>query len=81
MTPEPIWYLQFLGGFEARCGSLRVNRLRTAKTTALLAYLAVHPPHRFTREMLADLFWGDMEPTRDASGVLRGARLGTALSR
>lgn len=64
MTPEPIWYLQFLGGFEARCGSLRVNRLRTAKTTALLAYLAVHPPHRFTREMLADLFWGDMEPTR-----------------
>ncbi|MFN4033847.1 MAG: BTAD domain-containing putative transcriptional regulator [Fimbriimonadales bacterium] len=41
-----------------------MNRLRTAKTTALLAYLAVHPPHRFTRETLADLFGSDMEYTR-----------------
>lgn len=64
MFSEPVWYLQFFGGFEARCGTLRINRLRTAKTTALLAYLAVHPPHRFARDVLAELFWGDMEQER-----------------
>ncbi len=58
------WYFQLFGGFEARCGTLRINRLRTVKTTSLLGYLITHPPHRFTREVLAELFWGDMEPER-----------------
>jgi len=58
------WYFQLFGGFEARRGALRINRFRTAKTTSLLSYLITHPPHRFAREVLADLFWSDMEPER-----------------
>ncbi len=69
MAHEPIWYLQFFGGFEARCGAFRINRLRTAKTTALLAYLAAHPPHWFSRDVLADLFWGDMEIERSRNNL------------
>ncbi|MCX7925320.1 MAG: tetratricopeptide repeat protein, partial [Fimbriimonadales bacterium] len=61
---ESRWYFQFFGGFEARCGTLRINRLRTAKTTALLAYMATHPPHRFARDRLAELFWSDLEIER-----------------
>ncbi|MCX7688982.1 MAG: winged helix-turn-helix domain-containing protein [Fimbriimonadales bacterium] len=61
---ESKWYFQLFGGFEARCGTLRVTRLRTAKTASLLSYLVVHPPHRFAREVLADLLWGDMPIAR-----------------
>lgn len=38
--------------------------MRTAKTASLLAYLIVHPPHRFARESLADRFWGELPPER-----------------
>ncbi|MCS7301675.1 MAG: winged helix-turn-helix domain-containing protein, partial [Fimbriimonadales bacterium] len=61
---RPKWYFQLFGGFEARFGSLRVTRLRTAKTTSLLGYLITRPPHRFAREVLADLLWGDLPPER-----------------
>lgn len=61
---EPKWYFQLFGGFEARCGTLRITRLRTAKTASLLGYLIAHPPHRFARDMLADLMWGDMPIAR-----------------
>ncbi|MEJ5384138.1 MAG: BTAD domain-containing putative transcriptional regulator [Fimbriimonadales bacterium] len=64
MRTEPRWYFQLFGGFEARCGSVWVHRLRTAKTTALLGYMASHPPHRFMRSALCELFWEDMEPER-----------------
>lgn len=64
MALESRWYFQLFGGFEARCGTRRVNRLRTAKTVSLLGYLITHPPHRFPREALAELFWQDMEPGR-----------------
>ncbi|MEN3000628.1 MAG: AAA family ATPase [Armatimonadota bacterium] len=58
------WYFRLLGGFEARCGTQVITRMRTAKTVSLLAYLVAHPPHRFAREKLADLFWGEREPER-----------------
>jgi predicted ATPase/DNA-binding SARP family transcriptional activator/predicted Zn-dependent protease len=64
LSPESRWYFQLFGGFEARWGSLRINRFRTAKTASLLGYLVAHPPHRFAREALAELFWGDMESER-----------------
>lgn len=64
MRMEPRWYFQLFGGFEARCGSACVHRLRTAKTTALLGYIASHPPHRFARNALCELFWENMEPER-----------------
>lgn len=58
------WYFRLFGGFEARCGMQVVARMRTAKTASLLAYLVVHPPHRFAREALADRFWGELPPER-----------------
>jgi predicted ATPase/DNA-binding SARP family transcriptional activator len=64
MNPEPRWYFQLFGGFEARCGTVCVHRLRTAKTTALMGYLVAHPPHRFARESLCARFWDDREPER-----------------
>lgn len=64
LSSESRWYFQLFGGFEARWGALRINRFRTAKTASLLGYLITHPPHRFAREALAELFWGDMEPER-----------------
>jgi predicted ATPase/DNA-binding SARP family transcriptional activator len=64
MNTEPRWYFQLFGGFEARCGTVCVHRLRTAKTTALMGYLVAHPPHRFTRESLCARFWDDKEPER-----------------
>ena len=56
MNPEPRWYFQLFGGFEARCGAVCVHRLRTAKTTALMGYLVAHPPHRFSRSALCEQF-------------------------
>lgn len=64
MNTEPRWYFQLFGGFEARCGTVCVHRLRTAKTTALMGYLVAHPPHRFARESLCARFWDDKEPER-----------------
>lgn len=61
---EPRWYFRLLGGFEARCGTQVILRMRTAKTASLLAYLVVHPPHRFAREILAGRFWGELPPDR-----------------
>lgn len=61
---EPRWYFRLLGGFEARCGTQVIQRARTAKTASLLAYLVVHPPHRFAREMLANRFWSELPPER-----------------
>lgn len=58
------WYFRLLGGFEARCGTQVITRVRTAKTASLLAYLVAQPPHRFARETLADLLWGEREPER-----------------
>jgi DNA-binding SARP family transcriptional activator len=64
VDPEPRWYFQLFGGFEAHCGTVCVHRLRTAKTTALMGYLVAHPPHRFPREALCERFWDDREPER-----------------
>ncbi|MCX7925946.1 MAG: winged helix-turn-helix domain-containing protein [Fimbriimonadales bacterium] len=43
---------------------MTIRRFRTTKTGLLVAYLALTPPHRFPREFLADLLWGDDEPER-----------------
>jgi predicted ATPase/DNA-binding SARP family transcriptional activator len=55
------WRIELLGGLRAVRGPRVVNRFRTQKTAALLAYLAlyrrVHP-----REALVDLFWPDAGP-------------------
>ena len=48
-----------LGGFEARLASGEALRLKGRKTRALLAYLALRPDHRCSRDELVGLLWGD----------------------
>jgi len=50
--------LTLLGDFRA-CLGPAVLRLRTRKTQALLAYLAVSPGQSHSRDKLATLLWGD----------------------
>jgi predicted ATPase/DNA-binding SARP family transcriptional activator len=54
----PRWVLSCLGSLEIKCDDEYLTGL-TAKTQALIAYLAIeaHQPHR--REALAGLFWGE----------------------
>jgi DNA-binding SARP family transcriptional activator len=51
--------LTLLGDFQARSGSGAPLRLRTRKTQALLAYLALSPGQPHSRDKLAALLWGD----------------------
>ncbi len=57
-----IWQLQFLGGLRAQGGGRTIERFRTQKTGALLAYLALHPHQTHSRDVLIELFWPDSEP-------------------
>ncbi|MCS6918730.1 MAG: winged helix-turn-helix domain-containing protein, partial [Fimbriimonadales bacterium] len=56
------WYIRLFGQLELERGELRLHRFRTAKTGLLVAYLALTPPHRFPRTVLADLLWGEDSP-------------------
>jgi DNA-binding SARP family transcriptional activator len=51
--------LTLLGDFQARFGAGPPLRLRTRKTQALLAYLALSPGQPHSRDKLAALLWGD----------------------
>lgn len=50
-----------LGCFELTLGSGGARVLPTRKAEALLAYLAVKPGRRYSRDMLTTLLWGDRE--------------------
>ncbi|MCS6919572.1 MAG: hypothetical protein NZM28_07365 [Fimbriimonadales bacterium] len=58
------WYIRLFGTFALERSGVCVSHFRTAKTGLLMAYLALTPPHRFARELLADLLWGESEPER-----------------
>jgi DNA-binding SARP family transcriptional activator len=49
--------IQMLGGLAVKRGELTVERFRTRKTGALLAYLAYHPRRSHPRELLIEMFW------------------------
>ena len=51
--------IDLLGGFTARARG-RVIRLQRRKAQALLAYLALRPGHRLSRETLTALLWADV---------------------
>src|SRR5262245_32870728 len=57
--------LRLLGDFQAELG--RPVRLRTRKTQALLAYLALPPGHSHSRDKLATLLWGDLSQSQARS--------------
>jgi predicted ATPase/DNA-binding SARP family transcriptional activator len=54
---EEPWRITLCGSLTARRGARVLSRFRTQKTGLLLAYLALHPEHRYGREELAELFW------------------------
>jgi DNA-binding SARP family transcriptional activator/tetratricopeptide (TPR) repeat protein len=51
--------LRLLGTFEARLNGVPLERFRSAKVRALLAYLAVEADRTHLREALATLLWGE----------------------
>ena len=52
-------HISLFGEFEARLGSGEVLALKGRKTQALVAYLALAPGERRTRDELIALLWGD----------------------
>src|SRR5437588_3479130 len=72
MPPEPLWRIDLLGGLRALGRDHSVTRLRTQKTGALLAYLALFREGTHPREQLAELFWPDSAPAA-GRGRLREA--------
>src|SRR5262249_21828473 len=63
MPLETIWQIELLGGLQATAGERVVNRFRTRKTAALLAYLAFHP-RSHPREELIERHWPECDPLR-----------------
>jgi predicted ATPase/DNA-binding SARP family transcriptional activator len=51
-----------LGGWRVQQDGVALERFRTRKTAALLAYLAYHPHRTHQREALAELLWPETTP-------------------
>lgn len=71
--------VELLGGLRVRqkAGAAPVTQFRTRKTALLLAYLALQPTRRHSRDELIELFWPDLtlEAARDnLSGSLSSLR-------
>ncbi len=58
---QTVWRIELLGCFQATQGRQTISRFATAKTAALLAYLALFPRSVHPREELVDLFWPDSD--------------------
>ena len=60
------WHIQLLGGLRVRREAQVIDRFRSHRTGALLAYLAYHARRAHPREELIALFWpeADMEAGR-----------------
>ena len=63
-------HIKLLGGFSVTLDDRPVTDFRSAKTRALLAYLAAQPDQDHLRPKLATIFWGEMSDTA-ASTYLR----------
>ena len=53
--------IYLFGGLRVEQGDRVIDRFRTHKTAALLAYLACHPDREHDRESLAELLWPESE--------------------
>lgn len=67
--PMASLQLKLLGGFAARLASGRAVEVAGKKNQALLAYLALNPRRKFTREKLAGLLWSDRGDTQARSSL------------
>ncbi len=56
-------HIRLFGGFSVTLDDRPVTDFRSAKTRALLAYLAAQPDQDHLRPKLATIFWGDMSDT------------------
>ncbi len=56
--------IYLLGNVELHLGSKRLGGFATKKSKALLAYLVLGKGKLFSRELLADVFWGDLPEAR-----------------
>ncbi|MBX3000199.1 MAG: hypothetical protein KF893_16875 [Caldilineaceae bacterium] len=63
-------HIKLLGGFSVTLDDHPVTGFRSAKTRALLAYVATQPDQGHPRARLATIFWGDL-PESAASTNLR----------
>jgi len=55
---------RLLGGFALEIEERAYAAPKPKKAGMLLAYLALHPPHSASRQLLADVLWEDSEPDR-----------------
>ena len=65
MLHEP-WRIRLFGGLRLQQQSTTVERFRTRKAAALLAYLALYPHRQHSREELAELLWPDENYSAEA---------------
>src|SRR5687768_4897556 len=63
------WHIELLGGLRARRGGHVLERFRTHKTGALLAYLAFYRERAHARDALAELFWPEADAGRQSLRV------------
>lgn len=68
------WRVRTFGGFSVERAGVRIERFRTQHAAALLAFLALRPDVRHSRELLAELLWPEAEP------LVARQRLSTALA-
>ncbi len=71
---DSCWRIMLFGGLRLQRGSSHLEKFRTQKTAALLAYLACYAERRHTREALADLLW----PEDDAETARTKLRIALA---
>jgi predicted ATPase len=58
---ETRLYIELFGGLRVLEGQRVIDRFRTQKTGALLAYLACHPDQMHSRELLAEMIWPESD--------------------
>lgn len=63
------WRIELLGGLRAVRGERVVSRWRSAKTGALLAWLALHLEQEQPRDALVELLWPDQPPERGRASL------------